>query len=153
MHLIQRIYHILNQSLPDLTNWNQCVHRHWVPIHILDSTVCRLMYRTVCPCKISGICFLNMVLCVLCVVCVYVYSDPDYSAWPSSIQHNWGNSHLTALPCQWSTSPRDHLGQGLYRHYLCMYNKEVPMRREKLCLVWLMTTNIIDLSYTLTPKQ
>ena len=41
-----------------------------------------------------------------------VYSDSYNSAWPSSIQHDRGNTHISALPCQWSTHPRHHLGQG-----------------------------------------
>lgn len=53
---------------------------------------------------------------------LYLYSDPHHSTRSSGFQHHWGNSHLSALPCRWSTDAGDQLGQGLRWHYLyCVY--------------------------------
>lgn len=51
-------------------------------------------------------------------VLIHVSSDSYHSVWPSGVQHNRGHTHHSTLSGQWSTYPRDHLGQGMYWQYL-----------------------------------
>ena len=74
-------------------------------------------------------------------VLINVSSDSHHSVWPSGVQHNRGHTHHSTLSGQWSTHPRDHLGQGMYWQYLfeVSQNKKeavlaVPQRAFNLSL-------------------